>query len=102
MVKYVESFKVPGLGVLGIEDRKDSSYRVAVGLRYQLWCNGSGIGGETSVKAARETLAHHAYRNLSLEKCNLLSRLEAVNGSMRLLLELCPTRISEFQVDPKE
>ena len=97
MPNYVEAFEVPGVGSLWIENRK-----TLTGQEYYLWCNGFTFGVEFSLKPARERLAHHAHHQLSLEKSDLLSRLEVINGTLRLLVGIQPDKISEFQVELKE
>ena len=102
MITYLERFEVPGVGSFGIEDRKNSSYPPSTGQRYRLLSEEVSIGNKDTLKEARKAIIHYAYHRLMLEKSDLLSRLDTVNHSMEVMLEICTAKISEFQVELKE
>ena len=102
MTIFLERFSVPGVGVLGIIDRGTNPTQVPSGQRYKLWCEGIGFGFRDSVEEARKAIIHYAYQRLMVEKRDLVTRLEIVNDSLDLILEICPARTTEFQVEQKE
>ena len=96
MVTFIEKFEIPGIEFYGIEARETTEQP------YRIWAGSFVIGSEVYIGEARRMIVCHAYRQLSLEKDDLLSSLEVVNGSLRGLLEISPTKLLTFEVNREE
>ena len=59
------------------------------------------VGKRSARDIPEKHLAHHAYQQGNLETEILLLNLEVVNDRMDFILEICPTGLSEFQVELK-
>lgn len=83
-IKYIESFTIPGLPVMGIQDVK---HMLAPGENFYCWAGGCGVGGDVSLEAARLRLYTYAKANLAHMHGNHERMLAIVDGSLAALGE---------------
>jgi hypothetical protein len=105
-VHYIETFNIPGVQQLGIEDYEDGRSMEChfmpekAKMRYNLWCGGCGIGATNTIEDARKKLHRYAQVELEKKRRDLVSQLGVVSKSAGLLAGNDSFVLGTFKVSP--